>query len=79
MSDTDKLISVEYAEKDEKVELFLNRRGAEDLIQRLQEILEGPVEHYHWMSKDWGGEELSNDQQGLNNKLIHHLQVWLLD
>lgn len=32
--------------------------------------------HRHLMTRDWGGSELSNDKQGLDNSLCHHVKIF---
>jgi len=73
-----KLITIEYSEERELVELHLNKKGAEFLRNYLSQLIEKNKDNdSHWMTSDWGGDELSDNQQNQNNgiKLINHLKI----
>jgi len=73
-----KILTIEYDKERELIELHLNKTGAEFLRNYLSRLIELNYESdSHWMTPDWGGDELSSDLQNLNNgmKLIHHLKI----
>lgn len=73
-----KVLTIEYSEEGETVELHLNKKGAEFLRNYLSQLIEKNSDSdSHWMTSDWGGDELSDDQQNLNYdiKLINHLKI----
>ncbi len=73
-----KVLTIEYSEKEKMVELHLNKKGAEFLRNYLSQLIEKNSDSdSHWMTPDWGGDELSEDQQNLNCdiKLINHLKI----
>ena len=59
----------------------LEIRGDKDGLLKLSKILtemaqQQDTEHRHLMTEDWGGGELSNDKQGLENNLYHHVKIF---
>lgn len=73
-----KILTIEFDQQTEMVELHLNKQGAIFLKDVLGKLIDDDiVNDHHFMSPDWGGGELSVDQQNLSNqiKLIHHLKI----
>ena len=68
------MISVEFNEHVEAVELHLDRAGIENLILQL-ESLKSVASHLHLMTPAWGGNELA-EQPHAANKLINHLIIY---
>ncbi|WP_434111824.1 Imm32 family immunity protein [Methylocaldum sp. GT1TLB] len=72
------MLTFELADNGERLEVHGDREG----LRRLAEILtsladEKRPDHAHLMTEDWGGSGLSNDIQGLNNTLLHHVKVFV--
>jgi hypothetical protein len=70
-----KLFTVEVSE--EMVEIHLNDEGIDFLIDRLKSLKNRKNDHDHLMTQDWGGNEITNNKQNLNDrfKLMHHLKL----
>lgn len=74
----EKVFTIELDLQAEAVELHLNQKGAEFLRDVLIKLIENnSINDHHFMSPDWGGDELSLDQQNLSDgiKMIHHLKI----
>lgn len=74
----EKLFTVELDQQDKTLEMHLNKVGVEYLKSILEKlILNDQDSHIHLMSPEWGGDELSTDQQNLgdNIMLLHQLKV----
>lgn len=73
-----KLLTIEYSNKSEVIELHLNREGANELRMILDKLIKNnESEHCHLMTEDWGGIELTSNKQNLSSdyKLINHLKL----
>jgi hypothetical protein len=73
-----KLFTIEIDRQGELIEMHLNKEGAvylRDVLNRLIEI--NANDHLHLMTPDWGGNELSSDQQNLDSviKIMHQLKI----
>lgn len=73
-----KILTVEIND-DTIVEMHLNNQGAiflRNILNRMIEINENS--DYHLMTPEWGGNELSSEQQntGSEIKLMHHLKLF---
>jgi len=68
------LLTFEINEKQESIEIHANAQGINALIEQLKKTIQ-TSDHQHLMTKDWGGEELSSEKQGLSNHLIHHVKI----
>jgi len=74
----EKLLSVECDASREVVELHMDRRGLEyliDVLTRLQHA--SPPEHLHLMSPEWGGDGLTGLPQNPDYVAAKHLKVCL--
>ena len=58
----------------ESIEIHVDTEGLKDFIQALQKVLEAE-DHLHLMSSEWGGNELSSEKQGVDNKLVNHVKI----
>lgn len=72
------MLTFELADAGERLEVHGDREG----LLRIAEILKSLAEektpdHAHLMTEDWGGSGLTNEAQGLNNTLIHHVKVFV--
>lgn len=74
----EKVLTLELDQQGELIELHLNKAGAEYLKNVLVKLIENNQdEHLHLMTPDWGGDELSTEQQNLGEdmKLMHQLKI----
>jgi hypothetical protein len=74
----EKILTLEFDEKDEVIELHLNKKGAEFLLAIINSLIsQDSNDHSHLMTSNWGGDELSSVKQNLGNdvKLLNHLKV----
>ena len=77
-----KLFTVEVSE--DLVEIHLNDEGIDFLINRLSLLKKSRNnKHEHLMTPDWGGNEITNIKQNMDDKakLVHHLKLayWVKD
>lgn len=74
----EKLLTVEYDNEGDQLELHLNDEGIDQLVVFLNRLKENKKnDHCHLMTKDWGGNELSNERQNMdsNFQLINRLKL----
>ncbi len=69
------LLTFEYNEVDEKIEVHANEHGLKFLINELEGLLK-EKRNLHLMTPSWGGDELSVEKQGETNKLINHVKIF---
>ena len=80
MNKDDKLLSVEWDQDGEKIEIHTNRKGLNYFIDYMQKLLSREEhDHIHLMTPQWGGSELTERIQGETNKLINHIKIFLWD
>lgn len=71
------MLTFEINNGNEQLEIHGDKEGLLKLAKILTEMAEqNESEHCHLMTGDWGGAELSNDKQGLNNILCNHVKVF---
>ena len=71
-----KHLSFEWDENGERLEIHGDREGLEVLVADLQLLLaKDENDHIHLMTPEWGGEELSSEQQNPGAKLINHVKI----
>lgn len=63
----------------EIVEIYMDRKGLEELQARLNRLDIGKNDHLHLMSESWGLGDLEETLQGQDNLLVHHLRLTLVD
>ena len=64
------------------VNVFINKEGAEFLIEGLQSFIDaGKTEHWHLFTPEWGGDELTSNNLTLNdkNELMNLVTIWFYD
>jgi hypothetical protein len=61
------------------VEIFLTAEDLRFLIRDLQMMQNGKMDHVHFMSSDWGGDELCTTPRRPGSKIVHHLRIDLVD
>lgn len=74
----EKVFTIEFDTKIERVQLHLNKKGAEFLRNFLSKLIENNTNSdYHFMSPDWGGDELGSDLQDIGDgiKVVHQLKI----
>ena len=74
----EKVFTIEFDQKGETIEFLFNKAGAEYLRNILDRLISNNQnEHFHLMTPNWGGNELSTNQQNLSAdiKLINHLKI----
>jgi len=49
---------------------------AKSLLKISEEAKAGEFPHEHFFTEEWGGDELSSEQQGNEGKLINHVKVF---
>jgi hypothetical protein len=71
------MLTFESDKENDKLEIHGDKEGLLKLAKTLTEMAEeSSSEHRHLMTKDWGGSELSNDKQGLDNNLYNHVKIF---
>lgn len=71
------MLTFESADKGDRLEIHGDKEGLLRLAKIFTEMAEQEdSEHHHLMTKDWGGSELSDEKQGLNNELYHHVKLF---
>ena len=67
----------EWDSKNETLEIHGNREGLERLNGEIALLLAKLTsDHIHLMTKEWGGNELSNEKQCSENEIIHHVKLF---
>ncbi len=75
------LLTIEYKNEGKdvsqgEIEIYCDQKGLDNLIEKLQSLkLNGG--HEHFMTPSWAGTELTEEKQGENTTLLHHLCVML--
>ncbi|NGX39926.1 MAG: hypothetical protein KR126chlam1_01264 [Chlamydiae bacterium] len=71
------LLTFEWDEKNEILEIHGNQKGLEKLKHIINSLLfkEDP-DHVHLMTNDWGGNELSSEKQSIENEMINHVKIF---
>ena len=70
------LLTFELTKQHDQIEVHADSEGLAILIKILERVLK-TGQHEHLSTPGWGGSELSEDKQGLNNNLIEHVKVIL--
>ena len=71
-----KLLTFEFDERDELLEIHGNTDGLISLRDKIDNLIKMKSdEHIHMMIPSWGGEELSEEKQCEDNRLIPHVKV----
>lgn len=62
-----------------EVEICCDKEGIDFFVQKLTKLREHAApRHEHFKTPSWAGSELTEEKQGSENVLIHHLRVVLL-
>lgn len=71
-----KLLQVEWDKEGERVEIHLNKEGISYLISALEGLKEKDTpDDIQLMSPDWGGEELTSDDDSGDREIVHLLKI----
>jgi hypothetical protein len=74
------LLTFEWDSDNEILEIHGNKLGLEKLRSIIDSLLaKNSNDHTHLMSKNWGGNELSDDKQCSENALINHVKLFIWD
>jgi hypothetical protein len=82
MKNSPKLLTFEWNEKQEILEIHGTADGLKSLVEIINKLIASREnEHEHMMSVQWGGQELSNDPMNPENRIINHVKInkWDLD
>ena len=72
-----KLLTFEFSDN-EKLEIHSNKEGLKYLIDQLNKLyLLDNNEHYHLMTPQWGGNELTEEKQAEKSHLVNHVKIML--
>ena len=70
-------LSFEWDSDNEVLEIHADDAGLRKLKTAIETLLKKPNnDHAHFMTKDWGGDELSNDKLCAENTLINHVKLF---
>lgn len=73
-----RVLTIEFDKENELAELHLNKKGAKYLRELLDKLIEtDEQDHFHLMTKDWGGDELTMEKQNQSEEvdLLHQLKI----
>ena len=59
------------------VEVHLNDKGISELESILSRLKGKKQDHDHLMTKDWGGNELSSENQNESAKLVNQVNIYV--
>ncbi len=80
MKDGPGLLTFELGPDGKELEIHCDQRGLGALIRILSRLAQAKGQsHDHLMTPAWGGVELSEEQQGEANRLLHKVTVRLWD
>lgn len=73
-------IAVEIRDPKEstEIDIFLNDEEIHILIRDLEGLI-GKDDHIHYMSPDWGGDDLATKARGPGALAVHHLCIARID
>ena len=73
------LLTFEYNEDAETLEVYADAAGLDHLIDQLSGLRSMPApEHAHFMTDEWGGPGLSSKKQNERAVLLNHVRFQLL-
>jgi len=59
----------------DELEIHADEEGIQLLKRQLNDLLAGEL-HIHLKTKAWGGEELSEEAQATDHKVINHVKIF---
>lgn len=72
---TERLLTFELSSDGDELEIHGTPEGLRSLIERLSLVI-ARNDHEHLMSPEWGGAELSTEQQGARTRLLHKVSLY---
>jgi hypothetical protein len=76
----DFLLTFELSKNNDELYIYSDLNGLKSLIDELNKLLksaeEGKNDHTHLMTEEWGGYELSSDNQ--SGEVINHVKIYCL-
>ncbi len=77
LNKSDYLLTFELDCKNGILEIHGNQKGLGQLKNLIDSLLlKTNDDHIHLMTENWGGHELSDDKQCLENELINHVKLF---
>ena len=75
------MLTFEIGKDGDVVEIHGDTSGLGGLRDTINRILDSGERnsHEHLMSSSWGGNELTEDNQGADSRLIHHVKIYCWD
>ncbi|MBS0627215.1 MAG: immunity protein 32 [Verrucomicrobia bacterium] len=71
------LLTFEWDPKNEILEIHSNQNGLKKLKNTIDLLLtKSENDHIHLMTKEWGGDELSDEKQCSENETINHVKIF---
>lgn len=71
-------VSFEWDRQNERLEIHGSTEGLHALANAIDTLAsKGESDHIHLMTPEWGGSELSMEQQNSAASLIHHVKILL--
>jgi hypothetical protein len=70
-------LTFETTPSEKEMAIFCDAEGLDSLITQLQ-ILKQHKGHVHLMTPSWSGNELTENKQVPENRLLHHIRITLL-
>lgn len=73
-----KIFTVEYNDNDECVEIHIDKNGALELLDILNQCIKSSQnDHFHLLAPSWGGQELTDTMQNIDDSIkpISHLKI----
>ncbi|MEI8125255.1 MAG: Imm32 family immunity protein [Parachlamydiaceae bacterium] len=72
-----KCLTFEWDPKKELLEIHGNKEGLENLRNILDQLINSPgSDHSHLLAKAWGGNELADEKQSIENTLINQVKIF---
>ncbi len=70
------LLTIEYQPRTAEAEIHADAAGLDRLIAILDALRQRKApDHEHLMTLAWAGQELTEDKQGDETELLHHLRI----
>lgn len=77
MTSDSKLLTFEWNNRDEQLEIHGTEESLTKLRQKLNDLLKSKAPNStHLMTEEWGGSELTSEKQGASNDLINHVKIF---
>ena len=75
---TIKTLTFEISSDGQELEIHGDREGLTELIEIIGRVLR-TQQHDHLMTPEWGGTELTQEPQGVHNRLVNKVSVYVWD